>query len=363
VHLCGFKILPSHILPEALPYAAASRLSWFLCINCGIWSDFFFEMRKNANIQPMKINMKYRRRILQALAISGTLPIAGWPLTTLAAGNALASEKITDRLIRMSGAGGNVVLYLGNDNASVIDSGSSEHAQSLISLISELADSKPIMNLFNTHWHDDHTGGNELFHSHGVNIIAHENTRLWLGADFDVEWRNWTHKPRPAEALPDETFYFSGTKDLGGEIVQYHHYEQAHTDGDIALFFPDSNVLVAGGLLSDGRYPTPDIATGGWIGGLIRANEAMLELVDDNTLIIPDQGSTKTRSDLLAQHAMLSDLYEKMKTLARQGYSAQNMLEANVTEGYDEAWGDPEEFILEAYRGMWAHSRDMGGFI
>jgi len=314
----------------------------------------------------MKVNMKYRRRILQALAISGAVPLIGSPLASLAAlaaGDSLASEKITDRLLRISGAGGNIVLYLGDEGVTVIDSGSSEYAHSVMSLINELSDSRPIKNLFNTHWHADHTGGNETFHSHGINILAHENTRLWMSADFDVEWRNWTHKPRPAKALPDETFYFSGTKDLGGEIVQYHHFQQAHTDGDIALYFPDSNTLVAGGLLSDGRYPTPDIATGGWIGGLISANEAMLELINDNTLIIPDQGSTKTRADLLAQHAMLADLYEKMKTLARQGYSGHNMLEANVTEGYDESWGDPEEFVLEVYRGMWAHSRDMGGFI
>lgn len=311
----------------------------------------------------MKVNMENRRRLLQALAISGAVPLTGYPLASLAAGDSLASEKITDHLLRISGAGGNIVLYLGGEGVTVIDSGSSEHANSVMSLINKLTDSKPVINLFNTHWHAEHTGGNETFHSHGVNIIAHENTRLWMGADFDVEWRNWTHQPRLAEALPDETFYFSGTKDLGGEVVQYHHYEQAHTDGDIALYFPDSNILVAGGLLSDGRYPTPDIATGGWIGGLISANEAMLELTNDNTLIIPDQGSIKTRADLLAQHAMLADLYEKMKTLARQGYSGQNMLEARVTEGYDEFWGDPEEFILEVYRGMWAHSRDMGGFI
>ena len=112
----------------------------------------------------MKINMKYRRRFLQAIAVSGTLTVTGWPLTSFAAGNSLTREKMTDRLIRISGDGGNIVLFLGNDNVSVIDSGSVEHAQSVMSLIAELADSKPIKNLFNTHWHDDHTGGNELFH-------------------------------------------------------------------------------------------------------------------------------------------------------------------------------------------------------
>jgi cyclase len=178
-----------------------------------------------------------------------------------------------------------------------------------------------------------------------------------------VEWRNETHRPRPAEALPDLTFYTSGEVDLGGDTIEYLYYGQAHTDGDLAVYFKQSNVLACGGLLSNYRYPICDIASGGWIGGLLQANAAMLQKVNDATVLIPDRGGPLKKADLQAQHDMLADLYEKMKEAARNGLDAQDMLDAKITADYDERWGDPKEFVDETYRGMWAHTYDMGGFI
>ncbi|MFZ9445351.1 MAG: hypothetical protein ACO277_04295 [Ilumatobacteraceae bacterium] len=167
----------------------------------------------------------------------------------------------------------------------------------------------------------------------------------------------------PVEALPDLTFYTSGEIDLGGETIEYLYFGQAHTDGDLAVYFKDSNVLVCGGLLSNYRYPICDIASGGWIGGLLQANAALLEKVNDTTVLIPDRGGPLKKADLQAQHDMLADLYEKMKEAARNGLDAQDMLDAKITAAYDERWGDPRKFVDETYRGMWAHTYDMGGFI
>lgn len=312
----------------------------------------------------MGIYSKKRRQLLQMSAGSvGLLTLGPFAQATSASKPALVANNITDRLVQISGAGGNSMLFRGDHSVSVIDSGSPEHTADLLMLILELAGTKAVATLFNTHWHPEHTGGNEAFHELGADIIAHVNTGLWLAADFDVEWRQWSHSPRPPQALPDITFYTSGERDLGGEQVQYHHFPRAHTDGDIALYFPDSNVLVAGGLLSDGSYPITDIATGGWIGGLLEANAAMLQLIDDKTILIPQRGPARDKAALQAQHDMLADLYEQMKELARQGYSGHDMLDAGVTSAYDPDWGDPEEFVLETYRGMWAHTYDMGGFI
>jgi glyoxylase-like metal-dependent hydrolase (beta-lactamase superfamily II) len=286
-----------------------------------------------------------------------------FPLRLWAASANLGAVPLADRITLIAGAGGNVVLFRGNTTSTLIDSGHAASAEALLALVDELGADAPVSRLFNTHWHEDHTGGNEVFRVRGASIIAHENTRLWLGADFDVEWRNYHHAPRPAAALPDQTFYVSGEMDLGGETVQYHHYPRAHTDGDIVLFFPDSNVMVAGGLLSDGHYPIADIATGGWIGELVAANEAMLALADDNTIIIPGTGRPLKKADLQAQFDMLSALYARMKELTQQGFSGQDMLKVQVTAEYDARWGDPTEFVLETYRGMWAHTSDMGGFI
>jgi hypothetical protein len=106
-----------------------------------------------------------------------------------------------------------------------------------------------------------------------------------------------------------------------------------------------------------------DIATGGWIGGLLKANEAMLTQINDTTVIIPDNGAPLTKADLQAPYDMLNDLYTQMKALAQQGFSGKDMLNDKLTAKYDAAFGDPQEFLLETYRGMWAHTYDMGGFI
>lgn len=316
---------------------------------------------------PIKMsnNFRHRRHFLKGFAAGNAAALAAmhWPLRALAADVALNVQQLTERIALVTGAGGNVVLYRGDNSLTLIDSGASEHTMALLSLIDEHSGNMPIALVFNTHWHEDHTGGNEMLHARGAQIIAHENTKLWLGAEFDVDWRQWSHSPRPREALPDVTFYTGGTQDIGGEIVMFDTFPQAHTDGDIFVFFPESNVLVAGGLLANKKYPITDIATGGWIGGLISANAAMLAIVDDNTLIIPERGPALKKTDLQAQHDMLGALYEKMKELARQGVSGEDMLKVKVTAEYDAQWGDPEEFVMETYRGMWAHTYDMGGFI
>jgi cyclase len=303
-----------------------------------------------------------RRVFLHGL--TATTCLAALPAgLALAADATLATTKLSDRLTLISGAGGNVVLFKGEQTLSLIDSGEASKTPALLALVNQLGGNLPIRTVFNTHWHDDHSGGNEALAAAGAQIIAHENTKLWLGADFDVEWRNTTHKPRPAAAFPTKTFYTDGSLDLGGEVVQYANPGQAHTDGDLYLYFPQSNVLVVGGLLANKKYPITDIASGGWIGGLINANKTLLGIGNDQTVIIPERGPAQTKANLKAQHDMLADLYEKLKELARQGNTPQAMLDSKVTAAYDALWGDPTEFIHETYRGMWAHTYDMGGFI
>ncbi len=301
--------------------------------------------------------------MLRLLAAAPALASLGWARAGHAATSGLQTLPLTDRLTLITGAGGNVVLFKDSQGLTLIDSGAADTATDLLQLVDELGGTAPLQRLVNTHWHPDHSGGNEAVRARGASIMAHENTRLWLGADFEVHWRQQHFRPRPAAALPDTTFYTSGTLDLGDELLQYHHSAQAHTDGDLFLFFPASNVLVAGGLLTQRRYPICDIATGGWIGGLLAANNAMLDVVNDGTQIVPDRGPALTKADLQRQHDMLTVLYDKMKALAQEGYNGDDMLKAGVTADYDAEWGDPVEFVQETYRGMWAHTYDMGGFI
>jgi cyclase len=311
----------------------------------------------------MTMTSRKRRALLQLLAIAPAVALPGLPNAGHAAQASLQSYPLAGNLYLITGAGGNVVLHRGSQGLTLIDSGAAEYSGALLALVEQLGGSSRIATLVNTHWHADHSGGNEAVRARGARIVAHENTRLWLGADFEVHWRNQHFTPRPAEALPDQTSYTSTILDLGDVAVECHHSEQAHTDGDFYVFFPADNVLVAGGLMTNRRYPVTDIASGGWIGGLINANKTMLQLVDDRTLIVPDSGPALRKADLQEQHDMLSTLYEKMKALTQEGFNGADMLRQGITAEFDAVWGDPEEFLLETYRGMWAHTYDMGGYI
>ena len=206
---------------------------------------------------------------------------------------------------------------------------------------------RPVQTLFNTHWHWDHTGSNEALGRAGVRIIAHENTRLWMQRPIIVPWEHRTYPPVPAKALPTSTFYTSDKLQFGPHEIQYGWLGQAHTDGDLYVFLPGSNVLVVGDVVSVGSWPILDWATGGWIGGMLDATKKLLKLGDDKTLIVPGRGPVVSRAHLQAESDMLEVLKERIWQLMRKGMSDTDVVAAQPTQEYDEKWGDPEQFLVE----------------
>jgi glyoxylase-like metal-dependent hydrolase (beta-lactamase superfamily II) len=122
-------------------------------------------------------------------------------------------------------------------------------------------------------------------------------------------------------------------------------------------------VLVAGDLVSVGSYPILDVDTGGWIGGMVDANKALLELCDDKTVIVPGTGPVQTKADLDAQHQMLSTMKERLIDLVRKGQGTDDILEQRPTGEFDKKWGDPSLFLANAYRGLFAHVRELGKIV
>src|SRR5690606_18115719 len=157
----------------------------------------------------------------------------------------------------------------GSSGIAMVDSGSPEHEERVVKFVAERFGGRPIEILFNTHWHLDHTGGNEAAGRAGARIIAHENTRLWMATEFYVDWKDRSYPPRPLAARPNDTFYSSNPQpiELGyaGQRIEYGHLREAHTDGDIYVRFPEHNVIVAGGAVTVGQYPVLDYITGGLI--------------------------------------------------------------------------------------------------
>jgi cyclase len=275
----------------------------------------------------------------------------------------VSANRLGDHLMMISGAGGNVVVADGAEGLLMVNGGLAAHSAGLLKMIGEHAGGRPVHTLFNTDWHPEHTGSNETLGQSGARIIAHAHTKQYLGEELFVEWQNRTYKPLPSRAIPDHTFYTSATMTFGGERVEYGHLGQAHTDGDIYVFFPGPNVLVAGDVLSVGKYPIADYTTGGWLGGLANATKTLLDLANADTRFVPGVGPVQTRADVQAQHEMLLAMRDRLGKMMRQGMGADDMLAAGATKDFDGRWGAPDLFVSTAYKGLWLHVRELGGIV
>jgi glyoxylase-like metal-dependent hydrolase (beta-lactamase superfamily II) len=275
----------------------------------------------------------------------------------------LTATKLAEDAVEITGAGANVLAVLGPDGVVMVDGGLPERSAELLKVVAGQAQGRPVQVLFNTHWHREHTGSNETLGKAGAKIIAHENTKLWLGTEIDVAWQKKTYPPVPRAALPNATFYTTGTMTFGKQQIEYGYLPQAHTDGDIYVFFPGPNILMVGDVISVGSYPILDYSTGGWIGGLVDAQKTLLKVANADTRIVPGTGPVQTRTDLQAQNEKLATIKDRLVKLIKQGLTPKEIIAAAPTKEFDEKWGNPELFISNAYQGLWGHVRELGGIV
>lgn len=301
-----------------------------------------------------------RRRFLQATLTTGVW-LAARPFAQHS--DPFHVTPLPGNLRLVTGAGGNVVAAKGPDGVLLVNGGAAAHAADLLRFLGEGANGARIATLFNTDWHPDHTGLNDALGRSGTRIVAHEHTRQYLSEDLLVEWQRRTVKALPAHARPAQTFRSAGKMTVGDEVVEYGPLGQAHTDGDIYVFFRNANVLVAGDVVAVGAYPIADYTSGGWLGGLATATRTLIDLTNPDTRIVPGTGPVQTRADLEAQHQMLVAMRDRIGKMMRQGMSADDMIAAGATKDFDAKWGSPQLFMSTAYRGMWLHVRELGGIV
>jgi glyoxylase-like metal-dependent hydrolase (beta-lactamase superfamily II) len=308
-----------------------------------------------------------RRAFLKSAAYAATGVslgcLAGCAAPARVPSSRIVIDRLSDRLLLFRGAGGNVVALTGPEGVLMVDGGLAEHTHELLAAVAGATGGRPVHTLFNTHWHWEHTGSNERIRRMGATIIAHENTKLWLGTPVWEAWQDRMYLPRPPEALPTRTFYTSGEMIFGGEPIEYGYLMQAHTDSDIYVYFRNHNVLVAGGVVTVGRYPVLDYCTGGWIDGMRDAAQQLVMLTNDQTRIIPGTGPVQTRADVTAEHAMLAELRESIWKLMCKGLNADDILATKATRAFDAKWGDPTVFVRNAYQGLYGHARDIRGAV
>jgi cyclase len=239
----------------------------------------------------------------------------------------------------LEGQGGNITIAVGTDGIIMVDgqfAPLSAKIKAAIAAISPL----PIKYLINTHFHGDHTGGNENFAKDGAIVVAQDNIRVRLAAGTV----NGITEPRPADALPKET-YIGGTKtvQVGGRTAQLTHVTNAHTDGDTWVYFADANVLCTGDTSNNTkRYQTIDFANGGDIRGMIAAQDAYLKVADDSTKIVVGHGPLAKKSDVAEFRAMLVTARERIEKLVNEGKSQAEVVAAKPLADLDAKWGASE---------------------
>jgi glyoxylase-like metal-dependent hydrolase (beta-lactamase superfamily II) len=296
-------------------------------------------------------------------------PAAAFALSALGAGLARAasalaatptSVQLADRLWLITGCGGNVTLFHSPEGVLRVDGGATAHSAALLKEVGRLCGTERVHTLFNTHWHHDQTGSNLVLGKTGTRIIAHEYTRLWLTTDVESRWEGKVYQPLPKVAQPNQTFYTTGSLAFGGEQIDYGHLGQAHTDGDIHVFFRKANVLVAGDVVSVGHFPIIDPDSNGWLGGLATAVESLGKLADGSTQVVPGMGAPQGLAHLKAEQAMLEAMRQRIALLMAQGKSAEEIIAERPAAEFEAAWGDPRLFIRNSYPGMAHRARELG---
>jgi glyoxylase-like metal-dependent hydrolase (beta-lactamase superfamily II) len=259
----------------------------------------------------------------------------------------------------LTGAGGNVLVRTASAGQVLVDSGAAAFTDAVLAHLRGLPGGGRVTTLFNTHWHREQVGGNLAFGRSEATIIAHEKTRAHLATDYYLWDEDRYEKALPAAAHPTVTF-FSGDQALAGnERIEYGHLLEAHTDGDIYVFFRDANVLAAGDAISPLRDPVLDWFGGGWLGGRVDAQEKLLKLSNAETRIVPSYGPVVGRAELQAEFDMTRVLFDRMLDLVRKGMSAQDMLDAGLMKDLSRTFRDPFRFTYDAYKGYWAHHNSL----
>ena len=251
----------------------------------------------------------------------------------------ITTTVVRDNLYMLSGKGGNIGVMVGEDGTFMIDDQFAPAAPALMKAIEALGAEKPRF-LINTHFHGDHTGGNEIFGNHGAVIVAHANVRRRLSSETFIEAFGMTTPPQPPAALPVVTFTADIQFHLNGDTISVIHPANAHTDGDAFIHFESANVIHAGDLWFNGFFPFIDTDNGGSLHGLIQAVDQLLSRSDTETKIIPGHGPLGDRTALQAYRAMLADAYDRLSALKASGQSLEAVKAAEPLKDLQSEWGN-----------------------
>jgi glyoxylase-like metal-dependent hydrolase (beta-lactamase superfamily II) len=282
-----------------------------------------------------------------------TKPDRAAQMRAAAANAPIKTTRLYDNVFLLQGAGGNMAVQTGPEGKLLIDSSFATAVPRIRDAVAALGND-PADALINTHWHIDHTDGNEGMHAAGFQIIAHQMTRERLAKPAEMKLLGLSLPAYPGAALPVITFDSAIHAWHNGDSIDLVHFEPAHTDTDIYIHFHNADVLHVGDVWFNGYYPFIDEGTGGSIGGTIRADEKLLAIAGPNTKIIPGHGPLGTRAELQQFRHMLSGVRERVAALKQSGLTEQETIAKKPTAEFDPVWnksgGPTDMFVGIVYR-------------
>jgi glyoxylase-like metal-dependent hydrolase (beta-lactamase superfamily II) len=251
------------------------------------------------------------------------------------------------------GQGGNIGVSTGSDGMFLIDDQYANLTDKILEALAQLSPGQPRF-VLNTHWHGDHTGGNENLAAKGSVIVAHDRVRKRMSSENFSEFFKKTTPPSPPGALPIVTFDNSLSLHVNGDELRGIHVHAAHTDGDVFIHFRKANVIHTGDLVFAGMYPFIDLDSGGSVAGVIAAVDQMLVLANEGTRVIPGHGKVTDRAGLEAYRQLLVVTSERMRELVKAGKTQDEVLAAKPFAEHDatQSWGfiTAERYIQILYR-------------
>ena len=263
-------------------------------------------------------------------------------------------ERIAPGVAVLFGAGGNIGLSYGEDGNIIVDDQFAPLTDRIAAAVATL-DPDPVRFVINTHWHFDHTGGNENFGKRGAVILAHDNVRARMSTEQFLAAMNMKVPASPKGALPVVTFADGVTLHLNGDTLHVVHVANAHTDGDSLVHWQKANVLHMGDtFFHRASFPFVDLSSGGSIDGVIAAANRALQIAGPSTRIIPGHGPVATRAELVAYRDMLVDIRSKVaagmkakRTLAQIKASA-----PAARYGMPDGFIKPDQFVEAVYNSL-----------
>ena len=281
------------------------------------------------------------KRLIHALAL-----VLAFSLAVPAAGQQqdfsqveVKAEKVAEDLYMLIGRGGNIGLSVGKSGSFLVDDQYAPLSDKILAAVKAITPD-PVRFVVNTHWHGDHTGGNENMGKAGAFVVAHENVRKRMSSEQFIATFQRTTPPSPESALPVVTFAEGVTFYWNGEEIRVFHVPPAHTDGDSIVQFVKADVVHMGDTFFNGfNYPFIDVSSGGRVDGVIGAADRVLAAVSDKTRIIPGHGPLATKADLLVYRDSVKLLRDRIAKLKAEGKSKDAVIAAKPTADYDAKWG------------------------